>query len=63
MLIAADQVRCETRQLDLTMLRSLLTLTEMVSVKLWVKSLILIATARVGREQLEGEQKNDVVAG
>lgn len=63
MLIAADQVRCETRQLDLTMLRSLLTLTEMVSVKLWVKSLIQIATTRVGREQLEGEQKNDVVAG
>lgn len=57
MFIATDQVRCENRQLDLTMLRSLLTLIEMVSVKFWVKSLIQIVNARVKREQLEGEQK------
>lgn len=57
MLIAADQVRCENRQLDLTVLRSLLTLIGMVSVKFWVKNLIQIVNTRVGREQLEGEQK------
>lgn len=49
-------MKTENRRLDSTMLRSLVTLTRMVSVKLWVKSLIQIV-ARMGREELEGVQK------
>lgn len=54
-------MKTENRQLDITMLRSLVTLTRMISLKLWVKGQIQIAGARVGREEQEGWRKSDVV--
>lgn len=54
-------MKTENRQLDITMLRSLVTLTRMISLKLWVKGQIQIVGARVGREEQEGCRKSDVV--
>lgn len=50
-------MKTENRQLDITMLRSLVTLTRMISVKLWSKNLIQIVGVRAGREEWEGVQK------
>lgn len=50
-------MKTENRQLDITMLRSLVTLTRMISVKSWGKNLIQIVGVRAGREEWEGVQK------
>lgn len=54
-------MKTQNRQLDIAMLRSLVTLTRMILAKLWVKSWIQIVGARVGREELKGCRKSDVV--